>query len=154
AVKVCTAVFVAVVFISTLVFHYGVDKQRVALALFRTVSLMATGADMHGEQLPSEGLKVFVAVLRVVGAVLLAGFTAIVTNYLVRAGLGGALEIRRIPDSGHVVLCGLGNIGYRVLEELLSYGERVVAIELARDGRFVATARRLGVPVLVGDATV
>jgi Trk K+ transport system NAD-binding subunit len=154
AVKVCGAVLAAVVTVSTLVFHYGVDRQRVAPALFRTISLMATGADMHGDELPTDGLKIFVAALRVTGAVLLAAFTAIVTNYLLRARLGGALEIRRIPDSGHVVLCGLGNIGYRILEELLGYGERVVAIEAARDGRFVTTARRQGVPVLIGDATV
>jgi Trk K+ transport system NAD-binding subunit len=84
----------------------------------------------------------------------MGAFTAIVTNYLLRARLGGALEIRRIPDSGHVVVCGLGNIGFRVVEELVKSNERVVVIEQARDSRFVATARRLGVPVLIGDATV
>jgi Trk K+ transport system NAD-binding subunit len=37
---------------------------------------------------------------------------------------------------------------------LLGYCERVVVIELSRDGRFVTTARRQGVPVIIGDATV
>jgi Trk K+ transport system NAD-binding subunit len=92
--------------------------------------------------------------LRFAGAALFAAFTAIVTNYLIRARLAGALEVRRIPDSGHVVVCGLGNIGFRVVEELVKYGERVVVIEQARDSRFVTTARRLGVAVLIGDATV
>src|SRR5262249_23490457 len=45
-------------------------------------------------------------------------------------------------------------IGYRVVEELLSYGERVVVIEVSPDARFVTTARRLGAAVVVGDATV
>src|SRR5262249_53337593 len=94
------------------------------------------------------------SVLRITGAALTGAFTAIVTNYLLRARLGGALEVRRIPDSGHVIVCGLGNIGYRIVEELLSYGERVVVIELSRDGRFVTTVRRLGGPVIIGDATV
>src|SRR5207244_13427645 len=71
-----------------------------------------------------------------------SAFTAIFTNYLIRARLGGALEIRRVPDGGHVVVCGLGNIGFRVVEELLRYGERVVVIELHRDSRFLATADR------------
>jgi Trk K+ transport system NAD-binding subunit len=48
----------------------------------------------------------------------------------------------------------LGNIGFRVIQELVSYGERAVVIEQSRDSRFVTTARRLGVPVLIGDATV
>jgi Trk K+ transport system NAD-binding subunit len=115
---------------------------------------MATGADMQEQDLPQDWLKYYAAALRVAGAALMAAFTAIVTNYLLRARLGGALEVRRIPDSGHVIVCGLGNIGYRVVEELLRCDERVVVIEQDRDSRFVATARRLGVPVLIGDATV
>jgi Trk K+ transport system NAD-binding subunit len=160
AVKICTSVLVSVVILSTLVFHYGMEKQSWADSLFRTISLIATGADMHGTELDKMSvlhpglLKVFVSVLRLFGAALIASFTAIVTNYLLRARLHGALEIRRIPDSGHVIVCGLGNVGFRVLEELLSCDERVVAIELASDGRFVSTARRLGAAVITGDATV
>ncbi len=85
---------------------------------------------------------------------LIAAFTAIFTNYLVRANLGGALEVRRIPDRGHIIVCGLGNIGYRVVEELLRYGESVVVIERGRDNPFIATARRLKVAVIIGDATI
>lgn len=154
AVKLCLGVFIAVVLVSTLIFHFGVQKDNTARAVFRTISLMATGADMHMEDLESDGLKLYASFLRIVGAVLTAALTAIIANFLLRARLGGALEVRRIPDSGHVIVCGLGNIGFRVCEELVSYGERAVAIEKATDGRFVATARRLGVPVIVGDATV
>jgi Trk K+ transport system NAD-binding subunit len=51
-------------------------------------------------------------------------------------------------------VCGLGNVGFRVVAELVREGERVVAIERARDNHFISTARRLGVAVIVGDATV
>ena len=156
AVKICTAVLIGVILISTIILDLTVAKHRhhLAHALFRTISLMATGADMREDELVEDWQKVFASVLRIVGAALVAAFTAIVTNYLLRARLGGALEVRRIPDSGHVVVCGLGNIGFRVVEELLREEERVVVIEQARDSRFVATARRLGVPVLIGDATI
>jgi Trk K+ transport system NAD-binding subunit len=153
-VKICTGIFLLVIIGSTLALHLGWQRDRLVDAFFRTISLMATGADMHSEDYPSEWLKVFVSVLRIAGAALTAAFTAIVTNYLLRARLGGALEVRRIPDGGHIIVCGLGNIGYRVVEELLSYGERVVVIERSSDARFVTTARRLGVAVVVGDATV
>jgi Trk K+ transport system NAD-binding subunit len=152
-VKICTVVLLCVVLASTLVYHLGVNKSLPG-GLYRTISVMATGADMHEEELSLGWQKVFVSVLRILGAALTAAFTAIVTNYLLRARLGGALEVRRIPDSGHVLVCGLGNIGFRIVEELVQTGERVVVIEVSRDSRFVATARRLGVPVLIGDATV
>jgi Trk K+ transport system NAD-binding subunit len=156
AVKICTSVLLIVIISSTLTLYFSWDsKKSIADALYRTISLMATGADMRERDYDyTAWQKVFVSLLRITGAALTAAFTAIVTNYLLRARLGGALEMRRIPDGGHVIVCGMGNIGYRVVEELLAYDERVVVIELARDGRFVATARRLGVPVIIGDATV
>ena len=154
-VKICAGVLFTVIVISSFIFHFGVQKDGPADAFFRTISIMATGGDMHGDDLRNTpGLKVFAAALRIFGAAITAAFTAIVTNYLLRARLGGALEIRRIPDSGHIVVCGLGSVGFRVIEELLNQGARVVAVEIAPNNRFVSTARRLGAAVIIGDATV
>ncbi|HZY87303.1 MAG TPA: NAD-binding protein [Gemmataceae bacterium] len=155
AVQICTLVLVAVLVGSTLVLHLGVEKYTVPDALFRTVSVMATGASMHEEDVQdSPRMKLFLSALRILGAALTAAFTAIVTNYLLRARLGGAFEMRRIPDGGHVLVCGLGTVGFRVIEELVRLGEPVVVIERNADNRFVVTARRLGAAVIVGDAGV
>jgi Trk K+ transport system NAD-binding subunit len=152
-VKICTAILLGVVLASTLIYYLGVGKPLPA-GLFRTISVMATGADMHEEELIEDWEKVFVSLLRVSGAALMGAFTAIITNYLLRAKLSGALDVGRIPDGGHVVVCGLGNVGFQVVKELLNAGERVAVIEQARDSRFFTTARRLGVAVIAGDATV
>src|SRR5205807_7661830 len=152
----CTIVLLAVLIASTLVLRFGVTKFHIADAFLRTVSILATGAALgeQGDYTDSPGLQVFVSILRIVGAVLMAAFTAIVTNYLLRARLGGAFEVRRIPDGGHIVVCGLGSIGFLVIEELLRYDERVVVIERDPANRLVNTTRRLGVPVIIGDAGV
>src|SRR5262249_24553686 len=152
SVKVSTATLIIVILVST-AFFLVMRSRTVADALYRTVSVMATAADMHGEE-GGEEVKVYVSLLRLLGAALTAAFTAIVTNYLLRASLGGALEGRRIPDAGHVGACGLGGIGYRVVEELTHAKERVVVIELSRDNRFIATVRRGGSPVILGDASL
>jgi voltage-gated potassium channel len=52
----------------------------------------------------------------------------------------------------HVIVCGLGRIGYRVVNELLRLGEDVVGIEAEANAPFVEMVRDLQVPVLVGDA--
>jgi Trk K+ transport system NAD-binding subunit len=52
----------------------------------------------------------------------------------------------------HVIICGLGKVGYRVALELLKMGRDVVGIELNGDGRFVQEALAQGIPVLVADA--
>jgi voltage-gated potassium channel len=52
----------------------------------------------------------------------------------------------------HVVVCGMGHVGYRVSEELCQLGEDVVAIEQNEGDAFVETIRAKGVPVHIGDA--
>lgn len=154
-VKICTGVFLFVLFTSILVFHFGMKDDTLVDAFYRTISLLATGADMHGDEVErGSWQKAFISGLRLVGTALTAAFTAIFANYLIRANLGGALEIRRIPESGHFVVCGLGNVGFRAVEELLRQGERVVAIEANAANPFIATARRLGAAVIVGNATI
>jgi Trk K+ transport system NAD-binding subunit len=153
-VLICTLVLIAVVAGSTALLHFGGTRFSVAGALLRTVGVMATGGDLHNEDLESDWMRVYVSFLRIVGAALWAAFTAIVTNYLLRARLGGALEVRRIPDGGHIVVCGLSPVGFRVVEELVQVGQRPVVIELNAANRFVTTARRLGAAVIIGDMTV
>jgi Trk K+ transport system NAD-binding subunit len=152
AVKVCTLTLLAVILFSTAVYHFGFGHTWPD-SLYRTISLIATGADMGGERYEGWG-KVFVSFLRISGTALVAAFTAIVTNYLLRARLGGAFEVRRIPEKGHIVVCGLGNIGFRVVEELIGAGERVVVIEREANNPFIASSRREGAAVIVGDATI
>lgn len=54
--------------------------------------------------------------------------------------------------SGHVVVCGLDRLGYRVTQEVLRYGQEVVGTRIDSDGRAIEGAKDLGVPVLICDA--
>ncbi len=156
AVLICTVVLLVTVVVSTAVLMLGVEKyRRPHDAFLRAVSIMATGAPLKEEDYEDNpGIRIFVPILRIVGAALLAAFTAIVTQYLIRARLGGLLEVRRVPEGGHVIVCGLSPVGFRVTEELIKLGEKVVVIEMDAACRFVPTARRLGAAVMIGDASV
>jgi voltage-gated potassium channel len=52
----------------------------------------------------------------------------------------------------HIVVCGLGKVGYRVVKELLCLGEEVVGIERNTEVQFLEELRHQNVPVLLGDA--
>ncbi|MGX2998543.1 NAD-binding protein [Streptomyces sp. JNUCC 64] len=62
---------------------------------------------------------------------------------------------RRPPRglSGHVVLLGLGKVGTRVLARLRELDTPVVCVEADPEARGMALARRLRVPVVLGDVT-
>lgn len=51
----------------------------------------------------------------------------------------------------HVVLCGLGRVGYRIAHELRALGETVVAVDRNRESVFAGEFLDLGVPVLFGE---
>ena len=51
----------------------------------------------------------------------------------------------------HVIVCGAGRVGYRVLEQLRKLEVPVVVIEQKEDAAFVGTIRALGIPLFVDD---
>lgn len=64
-------------------------------------------------------------------------------------------KINFLPHStyrNHIVVCGLGKVGYRVVKELLRLGEDVVGIEQDETRSLLEEIRQMNVPVLVGDA--
>ncbi len=150
-VRWATVALFVVVLLSTLIFHLGFQTGW-ADGLFKTVALMTTSDSMEGEAMTATG-KVFLSVLKIVGTALIATFTALLTNYFLKARLAGVFEAHRLPSRDHVVVCGLGNIGIRCVEELQRLGQSVVVIERNAESPFVLQARRAGVYVMIGDAT-
>ena len=78
AVKIIIPVLFVTVFASTLVFHYAFGLPW-GNGLYETVSVIATGSDLHGANRP-EWAKVFLSILKLSGAALVAAFTAILTK--------------------------------------------------------------------------
>lgn len=52
----------------------------------------------------------------------------------------------------HIIVCGLGRIGYRVVKELTRLGEDVIGVENNADDPFLEEIAQMRVPVLMGDA--
>ena len=52
----------------------------------------------------------------------------------------------------HVVLCGLGRVGYRIALELIAAKESVVAIEKDPEAMFVEEMQDQNIPVIIGEA--
>lgn len=54
--------------------------------------------------------------------------------------------------NNHVIVCGMGKVGYRVTLHLLDFGREVVGIESNPEGRFVEKTRALGIPLIIANA--
>ncbi|MET0403883.1 MAG: NAD-binding protein [Cystobacter sp.] len=61
------------------------------------------------------------------------------------------VEVMAETMRGHVVVCGAGRVGYRVVAQLRALGQDVVVVEKREDAAFVAVLRDEQVPLLIDD---
>jgi voltage-gated potassium channel len=99
-------------------------------------------------------LQMFFFIMPVVGIILLsAGAANLGVKLFNKSARGQDWEVALASTySDHVIVCGLGKLGYRVTLQLLEFGQSVVAIERDADKDFIALVRERDVPVIVGDA--
>ena len=126
------------------------DAVSYAITLLTGASLVAN-IDAAKDSLP---LRLYGIVLSLVGAALVAIVYALITDALIRSRLLQTLGRRTVPGSmrDHVIVVGLGAIGYRVALGIQARHVPVVVVEASDDGRFVAATRAAGIPVVIGDA--
>lgn len=130
--------------------HLGPLDAAVLIATFLTSTELG---NLDLRPAPA-GVKLLGIGVLLVGAASLVAFYAVVADAIVGARLSrllGGLP-RQLRD--HVVVCGMGTVGYRIAEQLVELGAPLVGVELHEDSRFLAAARRRGVPVLVADVSL
>jgi Trk K+ transport system NAD-binding subunit len=76
----------------------------------------------------------------------------VVTALIVSARLTRSLRGEPKPPGGHVIVAGLGNVGTKVVTELHALGFDAVGVDPDPAAQGIAVARRLGLPVVIGEA--
>jgi voltage-gated potassium channel Kch len=141
--------------IATLTYLSANSNISVVDALYFSVG-MITGAG--GQEAVAESssalVKVFTAVMMLVGTGVIGICYALLNDFILGSHLQQVWSAAQIPHSGHQVICGLGGVGCRIVDQLKETHTKVVAIESNPNGRFIAAARAQRIPVLIGDASV
>lgn len=96
--------------------------------------------------------RVIQSLITIVGIAFIPVMTAAVVDAVVSAQLAN-VQGRPKAVRDHVVVVGLGNVGSRVIEQLHDLGVSVVGVEVQERTRGLPRARRLGLPVVIGDAS-
>ena len=145
----------SVIFFTTTV-YIGVNQNiSLADALYFSVG-MITGAGGKEEVAESaaEYIKVFTAVMMIVGAGAIGICYALINDFVLGSRFRQTLDAARIPRNNHYVVCGLGGLGIQVARQLHYQGYEVVVIESDPHNRFLRAARSLRIPAIVEDASI
>jgi Trk K+ transport system NAD-binding subunit len=144
-------VLAAIIGLSAAVFDVFYDLSPGDAFYFTVTTVTTTGYGDINLLDASTALKVYGVALMLLGALTIAVLYALVTDAIVGARLARELGQPPRPSRDHVIVCGLGTVGFRVVERLAAQGVECVAID-RDDERFGDAARRLGAPVIQGDA--
>src|SRR5215212_9559928 len=127
-----------------------IQSQNEAIFIILTAAFLQPSGDFPKHP----GLQLFHFVMPLVGIIILAQGLA---------DFGGLLFNRRSRNkewemavastmNNHIVLVGLGHLGYRVAQKLHEMGKNVVIIELSAAQHTVIAAREMGIPIIEEDA--
>ncbi|AHI01798.1 hypothetical protein GCM10010174_87290 [Kutzneria viridogrisea] len=119
-------------------------------AIYET-ALDAAGAAQPQPDMPAIN-KITQVMVTIVGISIIPIITAVAVDAVVSARLAAAGDPTG-PFHDHVVVVGLGQVGTRVVAQLHDLGVPLVCVDKDENARGVPLARRLGLPVVFGDAS-
>lgn len=146
-------IFFAVLAIFTTVYFHYAEKLSWIDAWYFVVTLMTTvGFGDISLRTSSTTSKIIGTILMILSVTNTAIIFALITDSLLRRRMVLSFGRKRIKQSNHVLVVGMGSVGLKVVEELLERGERVTVIDADVNGRFMPTIYALRVPTIIGDA--
>ena len=147
------ALLAVIIAISAGVYALFYDLSLIDAIYFTVTTVTTTGYGDINLLTAVTPLKLYGIGVMVFGALTIALLYAIITDAIVGARLAATLGELPRPRQDHVVVCGVGTVGFRVLEQLVERGVPCLAVDRDADGRFNDAVRELGVPMLIGDAS-
>lgn len=111
---------------------------------------------LQASDFPHTGyLEFFYFIMPIIGLILLAqGMADFGVVFFNRRSRSKEWEVSVASTfNHHIVLIGLGHLGFRVIRSLHEMGQDVVAVELNPSADLVAAVKEMGIPVIEDDGT-
>ena len=151
---VLAAAFATLLASATVFFHYSEQLDWITALYFVVTMATTTGFGDITLRTSSVAAKLFGIVTMISAIAFASMFFSLLVDRIVARRTENILGRRRHRLVGHVIVCGLGRVGYHLVERLRAENYPVLVIERDADNQFLATIREKGIPVMIADATV
>lgn len=136
--------------ISIGVFSMGMKLSLLDAMYFVVTTLTTTGYGDISVLKHSDWLKVYSIILMILGSASVAIMYSMVTDFVLGTRFDRLIGRSRTRETDHIVIVGVGNLGFRLVESLLRRGERVVCVDHDINAEYRDLLPR-DLPFIVGD---
>ena len=140
-----------VVLVIEVLLALGALHESLDNAIFSSARVVATITDSQAAAHGPGWFKLVSTLTALTAVLLVAVFTAALVRRLSRPRLTALVGQRAAPGREHVVMVGLGQIGFRLAQRLMDRSVPVLAVERDISAPCVRRARRAGIPVAIAD---
>jgi voltage-gated potassium channel Kch len=144
--------FAILIVFATAYFHYFEKFSWLDALYFVVVTISTVG---YGDI----NLLNASAVSKIIGIILILSATifiwmifSLTIDRIIKKRVQLALGRRKYSYKNHIIVCGLGRLGYFIADELIKRGEKIIIIESNADSPNVDYFRNYGADVYVGNA--
>ncbi len=147
------AVAICTVFCGTIYFAFALHLDPLSAAYFVIATMTTTGfGDISAT--PAGPVGELAAIALMLAGLSFSGiFIAILSSRFTQAQYVAMQGLRPVSRRGHIVVCGAGNVGSRVIDFLLQLRCEIVVIETHPTKEIVDRARYRQFDLLTGDAS-
>lgn len=143
---------IAIAWLSVFVFveYKGLTVPQAIYFVVTTMATVGYGDINLSED--SSWLKFYGVGVMLVSMMVVSVLTAFVTNWVLSARLTRLFGSQRSHALGHVIVCGLGQVGFRIMEELRRVAPDTVGIDVGGGESLGSAAMQTGATIISGDA--
>lgn len=150
-IRATLAVAAAVVALGTVYFAATLHLDPLRAVYFVFATMTTTG---YGDIAPTTAFGELAAMALMIAGVAFSGiFIALLTTRFTKAQYIAVQGLRQVSRRGHVVVCGSGNVGSRVIDYLQKLDCAVVVVEVSPSHEIVERSRERHFDLLTGDAS-
>ncbi|MCX6182438.1 MAG: potassium channel family protein [Bacteroidetes bacterium] len=150
--KFLIGTFALLVIGATAFFHYSEDLRWIDALYFVVVTLSTVGYGDINLQSASEISKLVGIFLILCSTVYVWLIFSLLIDRIIKKRTQLSLGRKKYSYKDHIILCGLGRLGFFIAEQLHQRGEKIVIVEANEESSNIEHFRSLNIDVYFGDA--
>jgi Trk K+ transport system NAD-binding subunit len=150
--KKVIAAYSLLILVSVLLFKFSLHISIIDAAYFVITTTTTVGYGDINLMNSSFWVKLYGCFLMLSGAALLATLFGVITDNVISKRLGRYINYYNRNIKNHVIVAGIGSIGFGVVNYLTKMGIKIIVIEKNPENPNIYSLRKR-IPVLIGDAS-